>query len=73
MTEKKQVPWYLWPFYALWSLVTWILGLAGRVVAAVMGVVLMIVGILVSLTGVGACVGVPLFIFGFLLMLRSLF
>ncbi len=50
MTPKKEIPWYLWPFYALWNLVTWILGFAGRVVAAMMGGVLMIVGILVSLS-----------------------
>jgi len=42
-------------------------------VAAVLGLVLMIVGVVVSLTVVGAIIGVPLAIFGFMLMVRSLF
>ncbi len=63
----------LWPFVALWDLVTFILGLTGRLVGATIGLVLMIVGLLVSLTVVGAIVGIPLAIFGFLLMVRCLF
>jgi hypothetical protein len=35
--------------------------------------VLMIVGIVASLTIVGLIVGIPLIIFGFLLMMRSIF
>lgn len=66
-------PWYLWPFVALWRFLTWILGLTGRVVAVVLGLALMIVGVIVSLTVVGAVVGVPLLIFGLLLILRGLF
>jgi hypothetical protein len=42
-------------------------------VGAILGLVFMIVGVVVSLTVVGAIVGVPLAIFGFLLILRSLF
>jgi hypothetical protein len=33
----------------------------------------MIVGVVVSLTVVGAIVGIPLVIFGFMLLVRSLF
>ncbi len=73
MIQKREVPWYLWPFDALGRLIAWILGLGGRLLGAAISVVIMILGVLLSLTGVGACVGVPLFVFGFVLMLRSLF
>jgi hypothetical protein len=32
----KRIPWYLWPFVALWELLTFILSLTGRLVAAVL-------------------------------------
>ncbi len=73
MSETKKVPFYLWPFWAIWRLVYLILALTGRLVGAILGLMLMIAGILVSLTIVGMIVGVPLIIFGFLLILRSLF
>ena len=70
---KKQVPWYLWPFWLIWRLVIGIVELTGRLVGAILGLVLMIVGVVASLTIIGAIVGVPLIIFGFMLMIRSLF
>lgn len=74
MTEKAhKVPWFLWPFAAIWWLLSFILQLTGRVVAAVLGLVLMIAGVLLTVTIIGAIVGIPLIIFGFLLMLRSIF
>jgi hypothetical protein len=74
MTETKQsIPWYAWPFVALWKLIAGIVALTGRLVAVVLGLVLMLAGILVSLTVVGAIVGIPLGIVGFLLVLRGLF
>jgi len=71
--KKKQVPWFLWPFWAIWKLVIGIIALTGRVVGAVLGLALMIVGLVASLTVIGAVIGVPLMIFGFLMILRSLF
>lgn len=71
--KKKQVPWFLWPFLAIWKLVIGIIALTGRVVGAILGLVLMIVGLVVSLTVVGLVIGIPLIIFGFLLIMRSLF
>jgi hypothetical protein len=70
---KKETHWILWPFVAIWRLLTWILGLTGRLVAIILGVVFMIVGVIISATVVGAIVGVPLVVFGFLLVLRGLF
>jgi hypothetical protein len=71
--EKKHTPWFLMPFVAIWRLITGIIELTGRVVAAVIGLVLMIVGVILSLTVIGAIVGIPLIILGFLLMVRSFF
>ena len=71
--KQKRTPWILWPFVALWRLITWILELTGRLVAAVLGFVLMVVGVLLTVTVVGAVVGLPLIIFGFMLMIRSIF
>jgi hypothetical protein len=39
----------------------------------VLGVVLMILGVIISLTVIGAVVGVPILLFGFLLVVRGLF
>ena len=70
---RRNAPWFLWPFAALWDLLTFILRLTGRLVAGVLGLVLLIVGILISITVVGAPVGVPISILGLLLLTRSLF
>ena len=71
--DNKRTPWILWPFVAIWRLLTWILEITGRLVAILLGCVFMIVGVIVSLTIVGAVVGVPIAIFGFLLVMRGLF
>jgi hypothetical protein len=71
--NNKHVPWFLWPFWAIWMLVTGILKLTGRLVAVILGLVLMVVGVVVSLTVVGLIIGVPLFIIGLLLVFRGLF
>ena len=70
---KKHIPWYLWPFVALWKLLAVIVEMTGRFVAMVLGVVFIIVGIIVSLTIIGAIVGIPLAIIGLLLLLRGIF
>ena len=71
--QNKRTPWFLWPFVAIWNLVAWILGLTGRLVAAILGLVFMIVGAILTVTVVGAVIGIPMIVFGFLLMLRSIF
>ena len=73
MAEQKRTPWILWPFVALWRLVTWILELTGRLLAVVLGLVLMIAGVVISITVIGAVIGVPLFLFGMLLTFRGFF
>jgi hypothetical protein len=72
-TRKKQVPWFLWPFWAIWKLVVWIVAATGRLVAVLLGLVFLIVGVVLTATIIGAIVGIPFIIFGLLLMFRGLF
>ena len=72
MDKRKQTPWFLWPFAALWQLTAGILTLTGRLVAALLGLVIMIVGVVLTITVIGAIIGIPLIIFGFLLVVRVL-
>ncbi|GAB4570361.1 MAG: hypothetical protein Fur0017_16800 [Anaerolineales bacterium] len=72
-TQKKHIPWYLWPFAAIWKLLAVIVEMTGRFVAMVLGILLLIVGVILSLTIVGAIVGVPLAIIGLLLFFRGMF
>lgn len=71
--EEKRVPWLLWPFWAIWRLVAFIIEMVGRLVGLILGAVFILVGIIVSLTVVGAVIGIPLVLFGALLMVRCLF
>jgi hypothetical protein len=70
---KHHTPWFLWPFVALWRLLAVIVEMTGRFLAMVLGIVFMIVGVIVSLTIIGAIVGIPLAVVGLLLFLRGLF
>ena len=72
-TSKGKVAWFFWPFVALWRLLALIIGFTGRVIAIVLGIVVMILGLLATLTFVGAVVGIPLMILGFLLVVRGIF
>lgn len=70
--RRQPIPWFLWPFVLIWRLVVGIVVLAGRFVAVLLGLVLMVVGVLLSLTIAGAIVGIPLGLFGLLLVIRGL-
>jgi hypothetical protein len=72
-SRRKRTPIILLPFVIVWSIFSFVLRLTGRIVAAVIGFVFMIAGIGLSVTMVAAPIGIPLAIFGFLLMLRSVF
>ena len=73
MQNKKSVPWFLWPFKLIWDLLALILNVTGRIIGAVLGLVLLIVGLVLTILVFAAPVGIPLMIFGFMLMVRSLF
>jgi hypothetical protein len=71
--SDNSVPLLLWPFYAIWRLLTLVLKVIGRILCAVLGIGLMIAGVAVTLSVVGAPLGIPLATFGFLLLVRALF
>jgi uncharacterized membrane protein HdeD (DUF308 family) len=72
-SEARKPLWILWLFTALWRVMTFILELTERLVTIVLGVVLILVGVMVSLTIIGAVIGIPLIVFGFLLLTRGFF
>lgn len=67
------VPILLWPFYAIWRLLTLVVNLVGRILCAVIGIAIMIAGVLVTMSIIGAPLGIPLASLGFLLLIRALF
>ena len=73
LTTADRVPWYLWPFWVIWRFFTWIVRLTGRLIAIVLGFALIILGAVLSITVVLLPLGIPIIIFGFLLVMRGLF
>jgi hypothetical protein len=71
--HHRKVVWFLWPFVALWDLLAFILGLTGRLVLGIIGVALMIVGLVLTLTLIAAPVGIPFLVIGLLMVFRSIF
>ena len=71
--RSNGVPILLWPFYAVWRLLTFVVELIGRLLCAVLGIGLMIAGVAITLSIIGAPVGIPLASVGFLLLVRSIF
>ncbi len=72
-STEKSVPILLWPFYAIWRLLTFILGVIGRVLCVVLGIGLMIAGVAIAMSVVGAPLGIPLTALGFLFLVRAIF
>ena len=71
--ERHRAPLIFWPFAALWDLLAFLLSLIGRVAAALVGLALVALGIVLTLTVIGGIIGIPLMVLGFLLLVRSLF
>jgi hypothetical protein len=71
--QTRRTAWIVWPFTALWNLVAFIVGLTGRLVAVLLGLALMVIGLIATLTVIGAVLGIPLMIVGLLMVLRGLF
>jgi hypothetical protein len=71
-TQPTHVPWFLWPFKALWDLLAMIIKLTGHLVAAVIGLAVMIAGFILTIIIIASPIGIPMMIFGFLLMVRGI-
>ncbi len=72
-STENRVPILLWPFYAIWRVLTFILELVGRLLFVLFGIGLMIAGVAITLSIVGAPLGIPLAALGFLLLVRAIF
>ena len=71
--KSRRTPLLLLPFAWLWRLLGFFIVLAGRVACALLGFVLMVAGVALALSVVGAPAGIPLSALGFLLLVRALF
>jgi len=72
-SRNGRVPILLWPFYAIWRLLTLVVELIGRLLCGILGIGLMIAGVTITLSIIGAPVGIPLASVGFLLLVRAIF
>ncbi len=70
---KKRTPILLWPMVLCWRFVTMIANLTGILIAILLGLAFMIIGWFLITTIIGAFIGIPLFIFGLLLLIRGLY
>jgi len=71
--NAQNTPWLIWPFKALIDLIEGIIKLTGRLVAAAIGVAIMIVGVVLTALVITAPFGIPMIVIGFLLMVRGIF
>ena len=71
--SERDVPILLWPFYAIWRLLTFVLEVVGRLLCALIGIALMAAGTAITITVLAAPVGIPLAAVGFLLVVRAIF
>jgi len=70
---RHRAPRLLWPLAAVWDALAFFLVLLGRLLTGITGFLLLATGVLITLTVVGAPLGIPLACLGFLLLIRSLF
>jgi len=71
--SDKDVPILLWPFYAIWRLLTFIVEMVGRLICALIGLALMAAGTAITITVLAAPIGIPIAAVGFLLLVRAVF
>lgn len=71
--SDRDVPILLWPFYAIWRLLTFVLEMVGRLICALIGLALMAAGTAITITVLAAPIGIPIAAIGFLLLVRAVF
>ena len=62
----------LLPFRLVWGIVRFVFELTGRLLAVVIGVALVVAGVILTLTVIGAIFGVPLIAIGVGLILKGI-
>lgn len=71
--SDRDVPTLLWPFYAIWRLLTFVVEMVGRLICALIGLALMAAGTAITITVLAAPIGIPIAAVGFLLLVRAVF
>jgi len=71
--SDRDVPILLWPFYAIWRLLTFVVEMVGRLICALIGLALMAAGTAIAITVLAAPIGIPIAAVGFLLLVRAVF
>lgn len=71
--SDRDVPILLWPFYAIWRLLTFVVEMVGRLLCALIGIALMAAGTAITITVLAAPIGIPIAAIGFLLLVRAIF
>jgi hypothetical protein len=61
------------PFVLVWRLLETLIGVTGRLVLVLVGLSLLVVGGVLTVTVIGAILGVPLVLLGLLLLIRAIF
>lgn len=71
--SDRDIPILLWPFYAIWRVLTFIVEIVGRLICALIGLALMAAGTAITITVLAAPIGIPIAAVGFLLLVRAVF
>ena len=71
--SERAIPVLLWPFYAIWRLLTFVVEMVGRLICALIGLALMAAGTAITITVLAAPIGIPIAAVGFLLLVRAVF
>jgi len=71
--SDRDIPILLWPFYAVWRVLTFIVEMVGRLICALIGLALMAAGTAITITVLAAPIGIPIAAVGFLLLVRAVF
>ncbi len=69
----KRISCLIIPFNILWRLALFIIKIAARLAIVSAGLLLMAIGVMVSFTIIGAIIGIPLIVLGFLLLIKGIF
>jgi hypothetical protein len=72
-SARSTAPWIFWPVAAVLDLIAFCLRLTGRFVGFAIGLVLLVIGGILTLTIVLAPIGIPILIIGLLVIIRALF
>ena len=72
MSRRRRDRIILLPFLLLWRLACALVKMIGRLAAIALGVVLIVVGLVLSLTILGAIIGIPMMILGVMLLTCAL-